>query len=59
VGVKVTFLGTGTPTPELLRRGASQVIEIGDDMVMVDCCRGTPDRFVEAGYVRPGWRGLS
>jgi ribonuclease Z len=56
--VKVTLLGTGIPAPDLLRRGASQVVEVGDDLVMVDCGRGALDRFVEAGYVRPDGRVL-
>src|SRR5512142_435926 len=56
--MKVTMLGTGIPAPDLMRRGASQVIEVGDDLVMVDCGRGALDRFVEAGYVEPGGRVL-
>jgi ribonuclease Z len=56
--VKATLLGTGIPAPDLLRRGASQVIEVGDDLVMVDCGRGALDRFVEAGFVEPGGRVL-
>ena len=57
--MKVTLLGTGIPAPDLLRRGASQVIEVGDDLVMVDCGRGALDRFVEAGYTQSGGRVLN
>lgn len=56
--VRVTLLGTGIPAPDLLRRGASQVIEVGDDLVMVDCGRGALDRFVEAGNAQGGGRVL-
>jgi ribonuclease Z len=57
--VKVTLLGTGIPAPDLLRRGASQVVEVGDDLVMVDCGRGALDRFVEAGFVQAHGRVLT
>src|SRR5438270_6262852 len=56
--MRVTLLGTGIPAPDLLRRGASQVIEVADELVMVDCGRGALDRFVEAGYVEGGGRVL-
>ena len=49
--MKLTLLGTGTPSPDLVRRGASQVVELGDNLILIDCGRGALDRFVEAGYV--------
>jgi len=48
--VKLTILGTGTPMPNVMRRGPSQVIECGDDNILVDCGAGTLHRLVEAGY---------
>lgn len=38
------------PQPDLRRRGPSQVIETGGDMVLVDCGAGTLYRLLEAGY---------
>jgi ribonuclease Z len=48
--VKLTILGTGTPQPNLLRRGPSQVVECGDDNILIDAGAGTLHRLVEAGY---------
>ncbi len=56
--MQVTLLGTGTPVPDLVRRGPSQVIEVGPGLLLVDCGRGATDRFVEAGFVQPGGRRL-
>src|SRR5437660_1467612 len=50
--LKLTLLGTGTPTPNLQRRGPSQIIEAGSDLILVDCGAGTLHRLVEAGYDR-------
>lgn len=51
--VKLTLLGTGTPSPNPLRRGNSQVIESADgDLVLIDCGATTAHRLVEAGYAR-------
>lgn len=46
----VTMLGTGTPQPNADRRGSSQVVEAGGDLVLVDCGPGALHRFLEAGY---------
>jgi ribonuclease Z len=48
--VKLTLLGTGTPIPDPARRGPAQVIEAGDELVLVDCGSGVLHRLVEAGY---------
>ena len=56
--MKLTVLGTGVPVPDPHRRGASQVIEVGDSLIIVDCGRGAADRFVEAGFVAPDRRSL-
>lgn len=47
--VKLTLLGTGSPLPEPRRRGPSQIIETGDDLILVDCGSGALHRLVEAG----------
>jgi len=33
----ICFLGAGTPTPTPDRFGSSQVVEVGDELVMFDC----------------------
>jgi ribonuclease Z len=50
--MKLTLLGTGSPSPNPKRRGPSQVIECGDGLILVDCGAGTLHRLVEAGYER-------
>jgi ribonuclease Z len=52
--MKLTLLGTGTPIPDPKRRGPSQVIDTGKELVLVDCGSGVLHRLVEAGY---GGRG--
>jgi ribonuclease Z len=56
--VKLTLLGTGTPIPDLRRRGPSQVVEVGTRLLLIDCGRGSVDQLMEAGYVQPGGRAL-
>src|SRR3712207_3399110 len=51
--MKLTLLGTGTPIPDPSRRGPSQVIEVGDALILVDCGSGVLHRLVESGYQRP------
>jgi len=48
--MKLTILGTGSPLPSVQRRGPSQVIECGNDAILVDCGAGTLHRLVEAGF---------
>ena len=48
--MKLTILGTGSPQANLRRRGPSQVIECGDNTILVDCGAGTLHRLVEAGF---------
>ncbi len=50
--MKLTLLGTGSPSPNPNRRGASQVIESGGELVLIDCGATTAHRLVEAGYNR-------
>jgi ribonuclease Z len=56
--VKLTLLGTGTPIPDVTRKGPSQVIEAGTSLVVVDTGRGCVDRLLEAGYGAQGGRAL-
>jgi ribonuclease Z len=56
--VKLTLLGTGVPIPDPARRGPSQVIDVGNELVLLDCGAGTVHRLVEAGYALGGRRGL-
>jgi ribonuclease Z len=51
--MKLTLLGTGTPIIDPSRRGPSQVIETGSDLILVDCGSGAAHRLLEAGYGRP------
>jgi ribonuclease Z len=51
--MKLTLLGTGTPIPHLQRYGPSQVVEIGDQLVLVDAGLGVVHRLMAAGYTRP------
>jgi len=48
--MKLTILGTGSPLPNVQRRGPSQVVECGDDVILVDCGAGALHRLVEAGF---------
>ena len=50
--MKLTLLGTGMPNANPVRRGPSQVIEAGDDLILVDCGAGVAHRLVEAGLGR-------
>ncbi len=50
--MKLTLLGTGTPSPDVMRRGAGQVVEIGDELTLIDAGASMLHRMVEAGYLR-------
>lgn len=47
--MKVTLLGTGTPSPSLKRQGSGYVVETGDDMIVFDHGPGAHQRFLESG----------
>ena len=34
--MKITLLGTGTPTPSLRRMSSGYMVEIGDDVILLD-----------------------
>lgn len=50
--LKLTLLGTGSPSPNPQRRGNAQVIESGGELVLIDCGATAVHRLVEAGYAR-------
>lgn len=47
--MKITLLGTGSPTPMLNRAGSGYLIEIGDEMIVFDHGAGAHERFLQAG----------
>lgn len=47
--MKITLLGTGTPTPSLKRMSSSYLIEIGSDKILFDFGSGAYHRMMEAG----------
>lgn len=47
--IAVTLLGTGMPHPDRDRRGPSQLVELGGDVVVVDCGPGALHRLLESG----------
>jgi ribonuclease Z len=47
--MKVTLLGTGTPIPDIARRGPASLVEHGDERVLVDAGAGVLHRLLEAG----------
>jgi len=49
--MKITLLGTGTPTPSLKRMCSGYVVETGDDVIVFDHGAGAHHRLLEAGYI--------
>jgi len=47
--MKITLLGTGTPTPSLKRMSAGYLVEAGDDVMLFDFGPGCYHRMMEAG----------
>ncbi len=47
--MKITLLGTGTPSPSLKRQSSGYLIEIGDDVIVMDHGPGAHHRLLEAG----------
>ena len=47
--MRITLLGTGTPTPSLARMCSGYVVEIGDDVIVFDHGFGAHHRLLEAG----------
>ena len=48
--MKITLLGTGTPTPSLVRQSSGYLIEVGDDLVVIDHGPGAHHRLIESGH---------
>lgn len=48
--MRITLLGTGTPTPSLKRMCSGYVVETGDDVIVFDHGTGSHHRLLEAGY---------
>ncbi len=47
--MKVTMLGTGTPTPSLKRQSSGYLVEIGEDVIVFDHGPGAHHRLLELG----------
>lgn len=47
--MKVTLLGTGTPTPSLEKVSSGYLFEIGDDVIVVDHGPGAHNRLLQTG----------
>jgi len=47
--MKITLLGTGTPTPSLKKASSGYLIESGSDLIVMDCGPGTARRLLETG----------
>lgn len=45
--IKVTLLGTGTPTPQIYRFGPSTLVEAGGERFLFDCGRGATQRLLQ------------
>ena len=46
---EIYVLGTGTPTPTNTKFGSSQVLRLGDELLMFDCVPATNHKLVKAG----------
>lgn len=47
--MKITLLGTGTPTPSLRRMSSGYMVEIEDDVILLDHGPGSHHRLLESG----------
>lgn len=47
--MQITLLGTGTPEPSPHRASSGHLVEIGDDVILMDCGGGVFDRLVQSG----------
>jgi ribonuclease BN (tRNA processing enzyme) len=48
--MKLTLLGTGTPSPSLKRQSSGYLVEIGEDRIVLDHGPGAHHRLIESGY---------
>jgi ribonuclease Z len=47
--VRLTLLGTGTPIPDIERRGPASLVQVGDERILIDTGAGVLHRLLEAG----------
>jgi ribonuclease BN (tRNA processing enzyme) len=47
--MKLTLLGTGTPTPSLKRASSSYLVEVGSDVILIDHGPGSHERLLQIG----------
>jgi len=47
--MRLTLLGTGTPTPSLSRSSSSYLLEVGDDVILFDTGQGSYIRYLQSG----------
>ncbi len=47
--MRLTLLGTGTPSPSLTRQSAGYLVEVGSDVIVLDHGPGAAHRLMEAG----------
>jgi ribonuclease Z len=47
--MKITQLGSGTPTPSLVRAGSGYLVEVGDDVIVIDHGPGAHHRLLQTG----------
>ncbi len=55
--MQLTLLGTGTPIPELRRRGPASLLEVGNARILIDAGSGVVHRLLEAGQPSRGIPG--
>lgn len=48
--MKITLLGTGTPSPSLERMGSGYLFEVGNDVIVMDHGPGAHHRLLESGH---------
>lgn len=48
--MKITLLGTGTPSPSLKRQSSGYLFAVGDDLILMDHGPGAHHRLLESGH---------
>lgn len=48
--MKIILLGTGTPSPSLVRQSSGYLFEVGDDLIVMDHGPGAHHRLIESGH---------
>ena len=56
--MRLTLLGTGTPTPSLARASSSYLLEVGDDVILFDTGQGSYVRYLQIGFSDPAPKPL-